>query len=111
MKRIIILILLLSIPIVAKANIVCNDGTESPTCLDCHTGCCSGHKGCANNPNYNYHKNKNITQKKNSNGLSKMEYIFLLIFLIPWVIVILITLFDFLKECVEKIINKLKKGK
>ncbi len=31
---------------VVKANIICNDGTESPTCKDCHQGCCSWHKGC-----------------------------------------------------------------
>ena len=28
------------------ANIICNDGTESPTCQDCHQGCCSWHQGC-----------------------------------------------------------------
>ena len=29
------------------ANIMCNDGTESPTCSDCHQGCCSWHGGCS----------------------------------------------------------------
>lgn len=53
MKRIIILILLLSIPIVAKANIMCNDGTISPTCTYIHSGCCSGHGGVSYN-NYSY---------------------------------------------------------
>lgn len=33
---------------VVYANIMCNDGTESPTCSDCHQGCCSWHGGCAN---------------------------------------------------------------
>ncbi len=27
-------------------NITCNDGTTSPTCQDCHRGCCSWHGGC-----------------------------------------------------------------
>ena len=29
-----------------NANIICNDGVESPTCQDCHQGCCSWHGGC-----------------------------------------------------------------
>ena len=29
------------------ANIMCNDGTRSPSCSDCHRGCCSHHGGCA----------------------------------------------------------------
>lgn len=29
------------------ANIMCNDGTISPSCGDCHRGCCSHHGGCA----------------------------------------------------------------
>ena len=28
-------------------NITCNDGTISPTCKDCHRGCCSWHGGCS----------------------------------------------------------------
>ena len=36
------------IPIVVKANIVCNDGTISDSCQDCHRGCCSHHGGCSN---------------------------------------------------------------
>ena len=35
------------IPNVALANIVCNDGTTSPSCTDCHRGCCSKHGGCS----------------------------------------------------------------
>jgi len=27
-------------------NVVCNDGTESPTCEVCRRGCCSHHGGC-----------------------------------------------------------------
>lgn len=69
MKNIIITIfLLLIIPITVSANIICNDGTESSTCQECHTGCCSGHNGCTDNPNNNSYKNSDIkkTNKKNS---------------------------------------------
>lgn len=27
-------------------NIICNDGTPSPTCTTCSAGCCSHHGGC-----------------------------------------------------------------
>lgn len=30
----------------AEDNIICNDGSISRTCKDCHQGCCSGHLGC-----------------------------------------------------------------
>lgn len=30
----------------APLNIICNDGTESPTCEVCRRGCCSHHGGC-----------------------------------------------------------------
>lgn len=30
-----------------SANIICNDGSVSPTCSDCHQGCCSWHGGCS----------------------------------------------------------------
>ena len=41
----------LLLPMNIKANIICNDGTTSPSCSDCHRGCCSKHGGCTNNPN------------------------------------------------------------
>lgn len=34
-------------PISVSANIVCNDGSISTTCGDCHRGCCSHHGGCS----------------------------------------------------------------
>lgn len=34
-----------------SANIMCNDGTRSPSCTDCHRGCCSHHGGCASGGN------------------------------------------------------------
>ncbi|MGE0322846.1 MAG: hypothetical protein AB7K71_38670 [Polyangiaceae bacterium] len=30
----------------APQNVICNDGTESPTCEVCRRGCCSHHGGC-----------------------------------------------------------------
>jgi hypothetical protein len=27
--------------------ITCNDGTKSPSCTSCNSGCCSGHDGCS----------------------------------------------------------------
>ncbi len=41
------LVLFLFLPLVVNANIMCNDGTRSPSCQDCHQGCCSHHGGCA----------------------------------------------------------------
>ncbi len=35
------------IPNIVSANIICNDGTRSPSCTDCHKGCCSKHGGCS----------------------------------------------------------------
>ncbi len=43
------LIMLISYPLNVWANIVCNDGTISPSCSDCHRGCCSKHGGCSSN--------------------------------------------------------------
>lgn len=42
----VIAIVLFSICINVKAYIICNDGKESKTCMDCHQGCCAGHGGC-----------------------------------------------------------------
>ena len=43
----IIILLVYIIPVNVYANIQCNDGTISPSCSDCHRGCCSHHGGCA----------------------------------------------------------------
>jgi hypothetical protein len=29
-----------------STNVMCNDGTRSPTCSTCSSGCCSHHGGC-----------------------------------------------------------------
>ena len=49
MKKIILiicLVLVCSFTTTVNANIICNDGTVSNTCMDCHKGCCSKHDGC-----------------------------------------------------------------
>ncbi|MBR3898179.1 MAG: hypothetical protein IKJ43_02730 [Bacilli bacterium] len=58
-KNCVLLLLLVIIPLNVKANIMCNDGTESPTCTDCHRGCCSWHGGCRTYSNNHYYQNNN----------------------------------------------------
>ncbi len=60
-----VFIIFLSIPFYVNANIICNDGTESPTCQDCHRGCCSGHDGCTDNPNH--YNSENSSSNYNNN--------------------------------------------
>lgn len=66
-------LLMMFLPIVVNANIVCNDGTISPSCGDCHKGCCSSHGGCSNssssssssestNSNNNNYTNNNVIE-------------------------------------------------
>lgn len=43
---IIFVCLLFAFPTFVKANIICNDGSQSPSCSYCHPGCCSWHGGC-----------------------------------------------------------------
>lgn len=62
-KLIVFTTILLIFPFVVNANIICNDGTISPSCQTCHTGCCSGHNGCTNNPHNNSSKKKNFISK------------------------------------------------
>lgn len=33
-------------PASAEMNVLCHDGTASPTCEVCRQGCCSHHGGC-----------------------------------------------------------------
>ena len=44
---VIVMLIIISFPIIANANIICNDGTVSKSCNDCHQGCCSKHGGCS----------------------------------------------------------------
>ena len=71
MKRYIVIFMvcffLLNIQLVS-ANIVCNDGTVSPTCTDCHRGCCSHHNGCSSSGSYtNNSYNNNTTTSNHTN--------------------------------------------
>ena len=57
------------------ANIMCNDGTESPSCYDCHQGCCSHHDGCSKSSYQASYKttksyNNNITSNQNDSYLN-----------------------------------------
>lgn len=64
------LIIILMIPLNIYANIVCNDGTISRSCSNCHKGCCSGHGGCTNGYNYNngYNNSSNYSNNNSSNS-------------------------------------------
>jgi hypothetical protein len=75
-----LIIFLLVLPITARANIICNDGTESSRCQDCHRGCCSGHGGCTDNPNHysnsnsdSYNINEPTTHVYNSNSYNTTQ--------------------------------------
>ena len=72
MKKIFFMFVLFLIPFAVKANIMCNDGTTSPSCQDCHQGCCSHHGGCANS-NYNNTVNTNNTYNNTENNDSYDE--------------------------------------
>ncbi len=72
MKKIInyIIIMLITInfyPLLVNANIVCNDGTISPSCGDCHRGCCSRHGGCTSNPNSSSNNSNTVKETVKSN--------------------------------------------
>ncbi len=49
MKKFVVLILICMICYMpnVKANIICNDGSVSPSCGTCGRGCCSHHGGCS----------------------------------------------------------------
>lgn len=93
-KLVFILVILFIIPIVANAKITCNDGTTSPTCETCHTGCCSGHDGCTDSPHNNYNSNKkNDSISKNKYKKSKANYTFAIIIgILTYVISIILLL-------------------
>jgi len=74
-----LVMVLLLMPITVSANIICNDGTVSPSCTDCHRGCCSRHGGCStstssdstnagNNVNDNYDNQSSAEQKESENN-------------------------------------------
>ena len=62
-------LLMMFLPIVVNANIVCNDGTISPSCGDCHKGCCSSHGGCSNSSS----SSSSTNVETNTNNSSSSE--------------------------------------
>ena len=57
-----------------KANIICNDGTESPSCKDCHQGCCSHHNGCSSQISSSYTNENSYNTKSNNNVNFNISY-------------------------------------
>ena len=74
MKKALLLIVIFVINAkVVSANIMCNDGTESPSCADCHSGCCSHHGGCASGGSYTSNSyNSNYTTSDNNEDNSEL---------------------------------------
>ena len=107
MKKLILLslILLFLIPIIANANIICNDGSESPTCSDCHTGCCSGHNGCTTNVHHYSLEKKKKTKNK---GISKIDFVLIVITIVPWLIAFFVAIYEYFKELIKIVIEKIK---
>lgn len=62
-----IIFITLITPITVEANVICKDGTVSPTCSVCSRGCCSHHGGCSNN--YDYSDNYNNSNNSANNGV------------------------------------------
>ena len=60
------LLFLMIIPFNVNANVICNDGTVSPTCGVCSRGCCSHHGGCSNSYSNSSSSNSNDTNYNNS---------------------------------------------
>lgn len=52
------------------ANIMCNDGTVSPSCSDCHRGCCSHHGGCASGSSSNSYTKTYVYGCTNRNAIN-----------------------------------------
>ena len=71
-KRVALFLVVLTFyPIVVKANIVCNDGTTSPSCSTCHRGCCSKHGGCLTN--FSSGSSSPTDSKSNDTSLKKVN--------------------------------------
>ena len=68
-----VFILMIFFPLVVNANIVCNDGTISPSCADCHRGCCSHHGGCSNSSSSSSSSNSSSNSNSNNSNSSTSE--------------------------------------
>lgn len=67
-RKVIFFLILVLIPIFVKANVVCNDGTISPTCNVCSRGCCSHHGGCSSSSS-NYYDNNDSSNDHYSGNI------------------------------------------
>ena len=67
-KLLVLVCILLLCPSYVKANIMCNDGSVSPSCADCHRGCCSHHGGCASGGSS--YSSTSYSNNSSSNGTS-----------------------------------------
>ena len=65
-----LLLLIIFWPANVFANIRCNDGTISPSCSDCHQGCCSHHGGCLRDNNSYYNENSDDYDSEEFDGES-----------------------------------------
>ena len=74
MKKImnLFLTILIFYPFIVKANIICNDGTISPSCSTCHKGCCSRHGGCTNISNNSSNFSNSSCSSSSSNKKSNV---------------------------------------
>ncbi len=75
-KRLIyvIMVLLMIVPIHINANIICNDGSVSKTCRDCHQGCCSHHGGCASSGSRRSSESSNNSVYESKSSTKVVDY-------------------------------------
>ena len=68
-KLFVLVCILFLCPSYVRANIMCNDGTPSPSCSVCSRGCCSHHGGCASGSS-SYSSNSYSNSNSSSNNTS-----------------------------------------
>ena len=81
MKKIVVITLLTIFiinPIRVFANIKCNDGTISPSCSDCHQGCCSHHGGCLREEDNDYNEDDEYSDYSEKDDLKDNGLLYLL---------------------------------
>lgn len=110
-KNFIVLIIVFSIfPMIVNANIMCNDGTTSPTCENCHQGCCSYHGGCANKRYNSNNKQNNINSKKKQKRNKINSSFAIIIGILTYVIsIILLLILDSKFNIEDKIVSFIEK--
>lgn len=76
MKKVVVIALLMIFiiyPVEVFANITCNDGTISPSCSDCHQGCCSHHGGCLREEHNYYNEDEEYSYYYENDGYEDSE--------------------------------------